>query len=194
LALQLANNFVCSARLASTVRRLPLLVGASIALRRRRAVNRTERRPKTISVRYYGVNATGVRKGPKAVASVGIFPPLGYGAWGGRGKQTQRGKTTGPNAAIGRSERRRIPGVRCANSCRQISKSNLSEPECDRRRHPLKSSRSQVTPASLLQFHEPHDPGFDDLRLRDDRDIFRLSSCHIFASIPTCSKGDVLGD
>ena len=24
--------------------------------------------------------------------------------------------------------------------------------------------------------------------------IFGLSSCHIFPSIPTCSKGDVLGD
>src|SRR5713101_6022002 len=84
LAPQPANNFVCSARLASTVRRLPLLVETSIALRRRRAVNRTARQPKTISVRYYGANATGVRKGPKAVASVGIVPPLGYGAWGGQ--------------------------------------------------------------------------------------------------------------
>jgi hypothetical protein len=56
-----------------------------------------------------------------------------------------------------------------------------------------KASGSQVTPASLLQFHEPDDSGFNDLRLRDKRDIFRLSSCHIFASIPTCRKGDVLG-
>ncbi len=52
-------------------------------------------------------------------------------------------------------------------------------------------SGSQVTPALLLQFHEPDDSGFDDLRLRDERDIFRLSSCHIFARIPTCRKGEV---
>jgi hypothetical protein len=55
----------------------------------------------------------------------------------------------------------------------------------------LKSSGSQVTPASLLQLHEPDDAGFDDLRLRDERDIFRLSSCHILASIPTCGKGEL---
>src|SRR5712671_7604068 len=76
------------------------------------------------------------------------------------------------------------------------SKTNLEVPPFragsrqDNKAIPLKSSGSQVTPASLLQFHEPDDSGFDDLRLRDDRDIFRLSSCHIFASIPTCRKGD----
>src|ERR1700737_5239227 len=59
------------------------------------------------------------------------------------------------------------------------------------RRVLLKSSGSQVTPASLLQFHEPDDSGFDDLRLRDKRDIFRLSCCHLFASIPTCRKGEL---
>jgi hypothetical protein len=42
-----------------------------------------------------------------------------------------------------------------------------------------------------LAVHEPDDSGFDDLRLRDERDIFRLGSCHIFASIPTCRKSDV---
>ncbi len=55
----------------------------------------------------------------------------------------------------------------------------------------MKFSGSQVTPASLLQFHEPDDSGFDDLRLRDQRDIFRLSSCHILARIPTCRKGEL---
>jgi hypothetical protein len=55
----------------------------------------------------------------------------------------------------------------------------------------LESSGAQVTPALLLQLHEPDDSGFDDLRLRDERDIFRLSSCHILASIPTCGKGEL---
>jgi hypothetical protein len=55
----------------------------------------------------------------------------------------------------------------------------------------LKSSGSQITPASLLQFHEPDDPGCDDLRLRDERDNFRLSFCHILASIPTGGKGEL---
>src|SRR5258708_13323551 len=73
-----------------------------------------------------------------------------------------------------------------------LSKSNRSEPEADRTISILlKSSGSQVTPASLLQFHEPDDSGFDDLRLRDQRDIFRLSSCHILARIPTCRKGEL---
>src|ERR1700704_180936 len=45
--------------------------------------------------------------------------------------------------------------------------------------------------ASLLQFHEPDDAGFDDLGLRNERDIFRLTSCHTFASIPACRKGEV---
>src|SRR5258708_37583686 len=73
-----------------------------------------------------------------------------------------------------------------------LSKSNPSEPEADRTISILlKPSGSQVTPALLLQFHEPDDSGIYDLRLRDDRDIFRLSFCHIFASIPTCSKGEV---
>jgi hypothetical protein len=55
----------------------------------------------------------------------------------------------------------------------------------------LKLSGSEVTPASLLQFHEPDDAGFDDLGLRNERDIFRLTSCHTFASIPACRKGEV---
>src|ERR1700730_4167055 len=54
---------------------------------------------------------------------------------------------------------------------------------------PLGASGSQVAPALLLQFHEPDRTGFDDSRLRDERDIFGLNSHHILAGVPTCRKG-----
>src|SRR5258707_5217507 len=59
------------------------------------------------------------------------------------------------------------------------------------RREGRASSGSQISRALLLQFHEPDDCGVNNLRMRDDRDMFHLSSCHIFASIPTRRKGEV---
>src|SRR3984893_1580615 len=72
-----------------------------------------------------------------------------------------------------------------------------SSVDCQRR-HPglrgevlLKSLGSQVTPALLLQFHEPDDAGFDDLRLRDQRNVLCFSSYHVLASIPASGKGEL---
>jgi hypothetical protein len=53
--------------------------------------------------------------------------------------------------------------------------------------HP--DSRSQVAPASLLQFHQADHSRFCDLRLRDERDIFRFRFRHIFPGVPACRKG-----
>ncbi len=83
---------------------------------------------------------------------------------------------------------------RCGEAKRLSSRPDLPI-ECEfilaKRPVEVKLSGSQVTPSLLLQFHEPDDPSFYDLRLWNERDILRFSPCHIFAHIPTCRKGEV---